>query len=77
MFTYESTSFEWEGFLLVFNYSIISYYIIIQVLSASVVTGLRWSTAQLTIQKEDLGKYNYIHVSLRIYFSPSQVYQIL
>ena len=42
MFTYQSTSFDMTGFILV--------------ISASVITGLRWSTAQLTLQKEELGK---------------------
>ena len=41
MFTYQSTSFDMTGFILV--------------ISASVITGLRWSTAQLTLQKEELG----------------------
>ncbi len=41
MFTYKSTAFNLEGFILV--------------LSASVITGLRWSCAQITIQKEQLG----------------------
>lgn len=40
MFTFESTSFELEGFLLV--------------MAASLVTGLRWTVAQMTIQKADL-----------------------
>ncbi|XP_064398591.1 solute carrier family 35 member C2-like [Halichondria panicea] len=44
MFTYKSTAFNLEGFILV--------------LGASVITGLRWSCAQLTIQKEQLGLSN-------------------
>ena len=43
MFTYKSTTFNLEGFLLV--------------LGASVITGLRWSCAQLTLQKEELGEW--------------------
>ncbi len=41
LFTYEQTAFNVEGFVLV--------------MSASIITGLRWTTAQLTIQKEELG----------------------
>ena len=41
LFTYEQTAFNLEGFILV--------------MSASIITGLRWTTAQLTLQKEELG----------------------
>ncbi len=41
LFTFESTVFNVEGFVLV--------------LAASVISGLRWSTAQLTLQKAELG----------------------
>lgn len=44
MFTFKSTTFDLEGFILV--------------ISASVITGLRWSTAQLALQKEELGLSN-------------------
>jgi len=42
MFTYKSTAFDMEGFILV--------------MSASIITGLRWTIAQLTLQKEELGR---------------------
>ncbi|XP_019850680.1 PREDICTED: solute carrier family 35 member C2-like [Amphimedon queenslandica] len=48
MFTYESTAFEWEGFILV--------------ILASIVTGLRWSTAQLALQKEEYGLSNPVNM---------------
>ena len=41
LFTYKSTAFNLEGFILV--------------ILASVITGLRWACAQLTLQKEELG----------------------
>ena len=41
LFTYQSTTFDVGGFILV--------------MSASVITGLRWTTAQLFLQKEELG----------------------
>ncbi|CAI8051321.1 Solute carrier family 35 member C2 [Geodia barretti] len=44
MFTFQSTTFDLEGFILV--------------LLASVITGVRWTTAQLAIQKEELGLSN-------------------
>jgi len=44
MFTFQSTTFDLEGFILV--------------LVASIITGLRWTTAQLTLQKEELGLSN-------------------
>ncbi|CAG7734236.1 unnamed protein product [Allacma fusca] len=44
MFTYESTQFELEGFLLV--------------LAASFLSGLRWSMTQLVVQKSKLGLQN-------------------
>lgn len=42
MFTYESTQFNLEGFVLV--------------LAASVLSGLRWSLAQILTQKEETGQ---------------------
>ncbi|XP_022110533.1 solute carrier family 35 member C2-like [Acanthaster planci] len=44
MFTYESTQFNAEGFVLV--------------IVASVISGLRWSCAQILTQKEELGLSN-------------------
>jgi solute carrier family 35 protein C2 len=44
MFTFQSTTFDLEGFILV--------------IIASVITGVRWSTAQLALQKEELGLSN-------------------
>lgn len=42
LFTYQSTQFNLEGFLLV--------------LSASALAGLRWTLAQLVMQRKELGK---------------------
>jgi solute carrier family 35 protein C2 len=47
MFTFQSTTFDLEGFILV--------------LLASVITGVRWTTAQLAIQKEELGIRTHMH----------------
>lgn len=44
MFTYQSTQFNLEGFLLV--------------LSASFLAGLRWTMAQMIVQRKDLGLSN-------------------
>ncbi|XP_058971368.1 solute carrier family 35 member C2-like [Pocillopora verrucosa] len=44
LFTYEATEFNMEGFLLV--------------LTASALSGLRWTLAQILTQKEDLGLHN-------------------
>ena len=44
MFTYESTQFNLEGFIMV--------------LAASVIGGLRWSLAQILTQKKELGEYS-------------------
>ncbi|OWF37965.1 solute carrier family 35 member C2-like [Mizuhopecten yessoensis] len=44
MFTYHSTQFHLEGFIMV--------------LSASVLSGLRWGLAQLILQKEEIGLSN-------------------
>jgi solute carrier family 35 protein C2 len=43
MFTFQSTQFNLEGFLMV--------------LSASVLSGLRWTLAQMVTQKHEIGKY--------------------
>lgn len=43
LFTYQSTQFNLEGFLLV--------------LSASALAGLRWTLAQLVMQRKDLGTF--------------------
>lgn len=61
MFTFKSTSFALEGFILV--------------LSASVITGLRWSTAQLTLQKEELGLWN--PVDTMFYLQPVMILTLL
>lgn len=42
MFTYKSTQFQLDGFLLV--------------LSASILGGLRWTLAQLVMQRKEIGK---------------------
>jgi solute carrier family 35 protein C2 len=44
LFTYKSTSFDWEGFILV--------------ITASFLTGLRWTSAQILLQKKELGLSN-------------------
>ncbi|KFM57013.1 Solute carrier family 35 member C2, partial [Stegodyphus mimosarum] len=44
MFTYQSTQFNLEGFLLV--------------LSASFLAGLRWTLAQMVVQRKELGLGN-------------------
>ncbi|XP_063961452.1 solute carrier family 35 member C2-like isoform X1 [Lytechinus pictus] len=48
MFTYESTQFNLEGFILV--------------LAASVLSGLRWSLAQILTQKQETGLHNPIDI---------------
>ena len=45
MFTYQSTQFNLEGFLMV--------------MTASVLSGLRWSLAQLVLQKNEIGQYGF------------------
>ena len=68
LFTYKSTSFDWEGFILVrhtfsvdlrdmFQSSLTSY-LSSQVISASFLTGVRWTSAQILLQKEELGLSN-------------------
>ena len=47
MFTYQSTQFVLEGFLLV--------------LGASFLSGLRWTTAQLVLQKAEMGELKQIY----------------
>ncbi|XP_065913916.1 solute carrier family 35 member C2-like [Dysidea avara] len=47
MFTYESTQFDIEGFILV--------------IAASVITGIRWTSAQMLLQKQELGLNNPIN----------------
>ncbi|KAI1297299.1 Solute carrier family 35 member C2 [Halotydeus destructor] len=44
MFTFQSTQFKWQGFILV--------------LSASFLGGLRWTMAQLIMQRKDIGLSN-------------------
>ena len=68
LFTYKSTSFDWEGFILVRHTfsvdlrgmfrSILTSYLSSQVISASFLTGVRWTSAQILLQKEDLGLSN-------------------
>ena len=43
MFTFESTQFNLEGFIMV--------------IVASVISGIRWSCAQILTQKEELGEW--------------------
>ena len=43
MFTFQSTQFNLEGFLMV--------------MTASVLSGLRWTLAQLVLQKNEIGWY--------------------
>lgn len=52
LFTYESTSFNTEGFFLV--------------MSASLISGVRWTTAQFTLQKEEFGLSNPVDVTFHL-----------
>ena len=54
MFTYESTQFNMLGFLLV--------------LTASVLSGVRWTLSQMVLQRNDLGKHFFYECCHRFFY---------
>ena len=61
MFTFQSTQFRWQGFVLA--------------LSASFLGGLRWTMAQLIMQRKDIGLGN--PIDMIYYIQPWMIFALL
>lgn len=66
MFTYHSTQFRWNGFLLV--------------LSASLLGGLRWTLSQLVMQRKEVGEnclVYFFYIQIQCFYNKLSITEIL